>query len=67
MPQEQQKWQRALTSKINHGLFFLEEGNRMLYMGVYSILLYFLEEKCIIYEIGCSQEYGNGGNGDYDG
>lgn len=36
-------------------------------MGVYSILLYFLEEKCIIYEIGYSRENGDGGNGDYDG
>lgn len=29
----------------------------MLYMGVYSILLYFSEEKCIIYEIGGMYAY----------
>lgn len=47
------KLRKVQKSKIAllRNKFFLEEGNRVLYMGVYSILLYFTGGNCIIYAI----------------
>ncbi len=53
LQQGRPRLRKAQTSKtvLLKNKFFLEEGNRMLYMGVYSILLYFAGRNCIIYAI----------------
>jgi hypothetical protein len=53
LQQERLRLRKVQTSKtvLLKNKFFLEEGNRMLYMGVYSILLYFTGRNCIIYAI----------------